>query len=294
MWMVTGATGYVGGAALRLLAARNASKQLVGLVRDSARAEASLLPGVAWRVASYHDRPALTNAFKGIERLLFVASDGFARDALQHHTNVIEAAAATSVKHVVFLSIVDVAPDLPFYYAPVYRDAERRLFESGVEWTLLRCGLYTDFIFSHWLQPGLAAGMIEMPVRKGRMALVTRHNVAAAAASALASDAYYRQTFEITGPQALDGLEIAAALSRAFGARISYRTSDPTEYLLQAWATLEDPWPHAFSTMFVSIEQGRYAGIGSGMQDLTGHEPDSLELFLMTASHRALSNVKCS
>ena len=281
MWMVTGATGNIGGRVLRLLASGDTGTHLIGLVRDGARAQALLPAGVAWRAASYEDRSALTDAFKGVERLLFIASDGSAREILQHHTNVVEAAASAGVNRIGFLSLVDVAPDSPFYMAPVYRDTERRLLESGITWTLLRCGLYADFVFEYWLKRALASGVLELPVLKGRMALVTRENVAAAAAGALASDACSQSTFEITGPQALSGDEIAAQLGHVFDASVTYQPCSPTDYLLHAWATHDDPWPHAFSTMFASIEQGRYARIGSGVRDLTGHEPDSLESFLI-------------
>jgi NAD(P)H dehydrogenase (quinone) len=61
---------------------------------------------------------------------------------------------AARIRHITFTSIVDVAARSPFYYAPVYSDAERRLEESGVTATIVRCRLYSDFILEHWLTPG--------------------------------------------------------------------------------------------------------------------------------------------
>jgi NAD(P)H dehydrogenase (quinone) len=94
---------------------------------------------------------SLEKAFEDVTRLLFVASDGDARDVMRHHANVIDAAAAAGVEQVAFTSIIDVDETSPFYFTPVYRDAERRLAECGLVCTILRCGLYSDFLLSSWV-----------------------------------------------------------------------------------------------------------------------------------------------
>jgi hypothetical protein len=92
-----------------------------------------------------------------------VASDGDARDVLRHHANVIDAAAATGIKRVIFTSILDIEETSRFYYTPVYRDAERRLTESGLNCTILRCSLYSDLLLSHWIAPREPQGNFAFP-----------------------------------------------------------------------------------------------------------------------------------
>ncbi len=81
MLLVTGATGYVGGAALRLLSKRGGSRSVVGLARNAERAALTAPKGVTFRFADYDDRPSLDDAFQGVTGLLFVASDGAGRDS---------------------------------------------------------------------------------------------------------------------------------------------------------------------------------------------------------------------
>ena len=283
MLLVTGATGHVGGAALRTLATRLGADAVVGLARSAQRAGRTASGGAVFRIADYRDGAALARAFEGVTGLLFVASDGAGRDVVEHHANVIAAAAATGVEHIVFTSIVDIAATSPFYFAAVYRDAERRLVESGIPWTILRCGLYADFLLSNWLAPARISGVIDVPAGAARVAPVTRDDVGAAAAAALASGRHRGRIVELTGPRAYSFEELADVAATRFGVPIVYRPCAPTDYLLHCWASMPDPWPHAYSTMFASIAQGRYASTSSGVLDLTGRQADSLEALLTTA-----------
>jgi NAD(P)H dehydrogenase (quinone) len=280
MLLVTGAAGYVGGAALRLLSTPGGSRCVAGLARNAERAALTTPNGVTLRIADYDDRPSLEKAFQGVTRLLFVASDGAGPDVVRQHAHVIDAAAGSGVEHIVFTSIVDVDDTSPFYFAAVYRDAERRLIECGTAWTILRCGLYSDFLLSNWLEPARSTGVIAVPAGGSRIAPVSRDDVAAAAAAVLASGAHRGKVYELTGPRSYSFDEIGEVAGRAFGVPIAYQPCSPADYLLRCWATMEDPWPHAFATMFASISQGRYASISSAVQDLAGRAPEDLEGFL--------------
>ncbi len=132
MILVTGATGYVGRAAMRRLSA--AGHAVIAMARDARKAERTLPSGTQVRIADYDERAGLDEAF------------------------------------------VDEAS--PFYFAPVYRDAERRLAEGGAEWTILRCGLYADFVLAHWLRPALSTGEVSLPLGPARIAPISRDDVA--------------------------------------------------------------------------------------------------------------------
>jgi len=285
MLLVTGATGYVGGAALRLLSALGGSRCVVGLARNAESAALAAPNGVTFRIADYDDRPSLEKAFQGATRLLFVASDGAAPDGIRQHAHVIDAAAASGVEHIVFTSIIDVGETSPFYFAAVYRDAERRLVECGTEWTILRCGLYSDFLLSNWIEPARSTSVIAVPAGRSHIAPLSRDDVAAAAAAVLASGAHRGEVYELTGPRSYSFDEIGEVAGRAFGVPIAYQPCSAADYLLRCLATMEDPWPHAFATLFASISQGRYASISSAVQDLTGRAPEDLEAFLVRKRH---------
>ena len=275
MILVTGATGHVGRAVVGGLVSRRCD--VAAMVRDAGAARRLLPPETMLRVADYEDVEALTRAFEGIDNLVLVSSDGDADTALRHHANAIDAAAAAGIRHITFTSIVDIDERSPFYYAPVYRDAERRLGLCGVPSTILRCGLYSDFILEYWLQPDRPSGELVLPAGPGRVAPVSREDVAAAVAAVAARPGQYRGAYTITGDEALDFGGIAATYGQATGRRLQYRACPADEYMRWETARLEDPWPHAFTTLCMSIAEDRYGFVSRDFATITGRKPEGFE-----------------
>lgn len=282
MILVTGATGHVGGAVVgRLL---SLGHDVVAMVRDRRTAAEHLPPRLALRVADYDDACALSGAFAGIDEVILISSDGNARAVMRHHANAIAAAAEARVRHIVFTSIVDVDAQSPFYFAPVYRDAERRLAVCGVPTTILRCGLYCEFILDHWLSPSQASGELALPAGGGRVVPISREDVAAAIAVVAANPDKVAGTYVLTGHPALSFSEMAAMYGETVAGRVSYRPCTMDEYRAVAAVQLDDPWPAAFSTLCASIAEGRYSRVSDDFVALTGRAPESFLDFLRRAA----------
>ena len=286
MVLVTGASGHVGGVAVRRLLAMG--WDVTAMVRDTTKATHALPEGTRIRVADYDVSASLRQAFDGVTRLLFVSSDGDARDVMRHHANVIDAAAATGVDHVIFTSITDIDASSPFYYTPVYRDAERRLAECGLAHTILRCGLYSDFLFSLWVRLAISSGRLCLPVGDSRIAPLSRDDVAHAAATVATTPAHWGQIYELTGPGTHSFEDIARLASQASGVFVRYRPCSPSDYLRTLWTEVDDPWPHAFSTLCASIAQGRYAHVSDDASALLRRTPEGLEDFFRRVVARHL------
>jgi NAD(P)H dehydrogenase (quinone) len=221
MILVTGASGYVGGRALGTLLRQGFPA--VGMIRHAGKGVPGLPPETPLRVANYDDPESLSGAFEGISTLLFISSDGDGRDVLRHHENVINAAVLQSVSSIVFTSIIDIDAESPFYYTPVYQDAERRLRRSGIAWTILRCGLYSDFILENWIKPALSSGTLSLPTGAGQIVPISRHDVALTAATVAASATrHVGNIYELTGPQPLSLHDLARVAGQAFGRSLDF------------------------------------------------------------------------
>lgn len=280
--LVTGASGNVGGQALRTLLSQGFSA--AGMVRSARRAEA-LPSGISVRIASYDDPTSLLRAFDGVSTLLFISSDGDGRNVLRHHANVIDAAAAQRVSSIIFTSIIDVDSASPFYYAPVYRDAERRMAECGINLTILRCGLYSDFILDSWIKPALDVGILSLPVGAAQVAPISRIDVALAVASVASSPARHAgKTYELTGREALSFRDLAELGGKTFGLPLEFVPCSPADYLQRTWMELEDPWPHAFSSLCRSVAEGRYAQTSNAAEFLLGRRVVGFDAFMRNAA----------
>jgi len=277
MILVTGATGHVGRAVVSRLV--SSGHEVAALVRKPEAAQGRLPRETALRVGDYEDASTLKAAFTGIDELVLISSDGAAEAVMRHHANAIAAATAAGVRHTTFTSIVDIGESSPFYYAPVYRDAERRLATCGVPSTILRCGLYSDFILDTWLAP--ASGELALPAGQGLVAPVSRDDVAAAVAAVAAKTDTSRTLYTITGDRAQGFDAIAAFYAEATARPLRYRPCALSDCLVSASARLDTPWPQAFATLCASIAEGRYTSTSSDFTTLTGKPPESFRDFLV-------------
>lgn len=262
---VTGATGGLGSRVVRDLAG-NLDSPVIALAR---RPDAVMPAGqAAVRFADYDDRASLREAFDGVDTLVFVSSDGVAATMRRHHERIVAAAAEAGVAHVVYTSVVDIAPDSRFYYSAVHRDTERLLAESGIDHCFARTSIFADFFLTTWLEPAIETGVLALPAGAGRMSLLTRDDAAAAVAVAAASRR--KGIVELTGPEALTAAEISRLTESATGRRLRYEPLADSDYRAQLADEHEADWLiEAYSSMFGSVVEGRFEVVSDDVSELT-------------------------
>lgn len=260
---VTGGTGRVGGQVVHLLAGEGQHDVIA----------------LSSRTAPYDDPAALRAALHGVDTLVFVSSDGEAARVIVHHQNVLDAAMQTGVRHVVLLSGVDADVSSPFCYAHTNGHTERLLRASGLPYSIVRAGLFTEFFVGLIRQVGTsAAGTAALPAADGRVCLVARSDVARCLA-ALALREPTNAHHDVTGPESLTVEAVAAA------AGYRYAETTPADFASALLRDGEAPWwTYAYASMFESIRQGRWAATSDAVTELTGREPASLREVLTAAS----------
>jgi NAD(P)H dehydrogenase (quinone) len=277
---VTGASGGVGSRVVRhLLAGPNPPSVMALARRPNAVPNVA---GLAVRRADYDDPSSLRDAFAGIGTLVFVSSDGVAETMRRHHRNVLAAATAAGVDHVVYTSIIDVSPDSGFYYSAVHRETEAVLAGSGLRHCLARTSIFADFFVSTWIAPALGEGTLALPAGTGRMSLVSRDDVAAALAVAALSRR--EGIVQLTGPAALTAGDIARITEHATGRRLRYVALEEGAYRRSLAADRAPPWLiDAFTTMFASVREGRFGTVSSDVRTLTGQPQQPYAEFVRSA-----------
>jgi NAD(P)H dehydrogenase (quinone) len=238
---VTGATGGVGGRVARRLADHGIEQRL--LVRDESSAP-NLPHAEVAQYGGYEDGDGLRRALDGIETLLLVSAAEDPARVLLHKTAV-DAAVAAGVRRIVYTSFVGAALDATFTFARDHFHTEEHIKEAGVAHTFLRHNLYIDFV------PALcpAEGVIRGPADDGRVAAVSRDDIAEVATAVLTGEGHDGQTYDVTGIEAFTLTEAAAELSRVTGrhitfedetveeARESRRPSGAADYIIEGWVT---------------------------------------------------------
>ncbi|GAA1526136.1 SDR family oxidoreductase [Nocardioides humi] len=270
---VTGATGGLGGRVARALASRGVAQRL--LVRDPARAPE--LPGATVTPTSYADRGLAEASLAGVRTLLMVSA-AEAADRREQHLAFVDAAAAAGVEHVVYTSFQGAAADATFTLARDHWATEEHLRASGMAFTFLRDSLYLDLL------PDLVGedGVIRGPAGDGRLAAVTRDDVAASAVAVLLRpDAHAGATYDLTGPEALTLAEVAAIIAEHTGRPVTYHDETVEEAYASRRRWDAPPWQYdAWVSTYTAIARGELAAVTDHVARLTGRAPTGLAAYL--------------
>ncbi|PYI69035.1 NAD(P)-dependent oxidoreductase [Arthrobacter livingstonensis] len=270
---ITGATGFIGGRVARALAGAGLPLHLVVRNRD----KAPTLPRAEVAVAAFGDRSAVEHALNGIHTMLMVSAAESAT-RLAGHKAFIDVAAAAGVRHVVYTSLMAAAPDAVFTLARDHFATEEHLRASGMAWTFLRDNFYLDFM------PVMVGddGVIRGPAGSGRAALVSRRDVAAAAAAILRNPSSHAgRSYDLTGPEALCMAEVASTLSTGLGLDITFHDETIPEAYESRRVWDAPQWQYdAWVSTYMAIASGAMSRVSTSVEDITGRAPQSLADFL--------------
>ncbi|WP_169922606.1 NAD(P)H-binding protein, partial [Streptomyces lushanensis] len=179
--VVTGATGHLGRLVVEsLLAADVPADGIAAVARSEEKAAALVARGVELRLADY-DRPeTLAGAFRAGDRALLISGSEPGRRVPQH-TAVIEAARAAGVAQLAYTGALG-GQEADFDLADDHKETERLILASGLPYTFLRNGFYTE-VYTENLAPVLEHGTVVANAGEGRTATASRADYAAAAAA---------------------------------------------------------------------------------------------------------------
>ncbi len=252
---VSGASGQFGRLTIDYLLERNPASRVIAGMRNVAAGDDLTARGVEVRRTDYNDPGTLTTAFAGVDRLLFVSSSEVGQRVPQHR-NVIEAARRAGVRLIVYTSILH-ADDTPLGLASEHQATEAALRESGVPFTLLRNGWYTENYVGS-LGMAVANGAVLGSAGQGRISSAARADYATAAVAVVTSDRDEAGAiYELAGDEAYTLADLAAEIARQSGRAIAYRDLPEADYraILQQ-AGLPEPLAVAYAAADVGASQG--------------------------------------
>ncbi|WP_421511426.1 SDR family oxidoreductase [Enterobacter sp. JS8-1] len=227
MIAITGATGQLGQLVIEELLKTVPASQIVAIVRNPAKAEALSNQGIVVRQGDYTDQAAFTTALNGVDILLLISSSEVGQRATQHQ-NVINAAKAAGVKFIAYTSLLH-ADTSPLGLHVEHVETEKALAESGVPYTLLRNGWYTENYLAS-APPALEHGVFIGAAGEGKIASATRADYAAAAAKVVSEDGHAGNVYELAGDSAWTLSELAAELSKQSGKPVAYQNLSEADF----------------------------------------------------------------
>ncbi|HET7397543.1 MAG TPA: NAD(P)H-binding protein [Intrasporangium sp.] len=252
MILVTGASGQL---ARRIITHLHAAGADV--------TEGSRSPASGGRTLDF-DSPAALD-LTGVETLVLVSA-GYAEDdvVLARHSAVLEAARRDGVGHVLYTSLVGAGDHLGFALA--HRATERALRRSGLDWTIMRNGLYAELVGALLLWD---EGGLQSPFGDGHVAAPTRDDLALAAARVAAAPGRHAgSVYELTGPPFTVG-----DIARELDAPVQDLPLGEYRRRLLASPALLPFEPPMLASIATSVRHGFLADHGSDLTGLLGRDP---------------------
>ena len=147
--VITGSTGNYGKAVIEALIKNGVNTNFIyAMVRDEAKAADLKSLGINLVFGDYDDYNSMINLFSGIDKLLFVSSDEM-KNRSKQHKQVVKAAKYARVKHILYTSQIHKTdnPSSPMKFVmKSHLATEIAIMKSGMNYTILRNGLYLDML----------------------------------------------------------------------------------------------------------------------------------------------------
>ena len=270
---ISNASGQLGRATTDLLLDRVDQGGLVLVTRDPAQLDAYAERGADVRRGDFDDPEGLREAYRGVDTLLLISGADVGRRVAQH-TAAIAAAKDAGVGRIAYTGIVNPTEANSAAAAPEHRGTEEALRSSGLEWTFLRNGIYGD-LTAQGLTQSIAAEQHVYNSGDGKTSFVARADCAAAAAVVLSEDGHANKAYDITGPEALSGADLAAIASELSGTPVEAVPVDDETFvgILVEHAGLPEPIAQFIASFGRAAREGQLATVSNEVQELTGRPP---------------------
>lgn len=275
--LVSGASGSLGKRVVELLLERGQGARIVAVTRKPEGLAELAARGVDVRRGDFDDPASLLSAFAGVERALVISTDALDKPGhrVSQHRNAFQALAGAGAKHVVYTSIVSPVGSR-ILLSKDHAESEAALVQAGTPFTVLRDNMYSHLLLDT-AKRAFQTGKLVDARQNGKVAYVSREDIAAVAAAVLSEPAGGNRTLDVTGPEALSSPELAALLSELGGRKIEHE-SIPLAALVEGMVQHGLPRPVAeiYASFDAGIAAGELEGVSDTVQRLTGKKPESV------------------
>jgi uncharacterized protein YbjT (DUF2867 family) len=267
MYLVTGATGHVGGPVTRQL--HEQGHGVRALVRDPSAA-ASLPAGIELAAGDLDDPESVSKAVAGVEAIFLMQVGG----GTEQTETMIAAAQDAAVPRIVLLSSAG-ARLLPLDGNPMaaaLAAREQVLRESGLGVTYLRPNAFASNAFA-W-RDSIRAGKVTDPTGDGVLAVIDPEDIARVAVATLTEDGHVGKGYLLTGPQALTSREQVETIAEVTGRSIDFQDITPHEF---AQAAIQRGTPPEQAQLMERLNEvlraRRSVNVTDDVENITGTAP---------------------
>jgi uncharacterized protein YbjT (DUF2867 family) len=154
--------------------------------------------------------------FNGVDKVFLLTPSDMAAEL-----EIVEAAKAAGVKHIVKLSVWGAEGD-DFSFAKVHRPVEKAIEESGMAWTFLRPNGFMQNMANYNSDSIKSQSAFYGSIGDARISAIDVRDIAAVAVAALTQPGHEGKAYSLSGPEALSYGEVAKKIGDAAGREVQY------------------------------------------------------------------------
>lgn len=279
--LVSGASGGLGQRVVERLLERGAGSRIVAVTRKPEGLAKLAARGVDVRRGDFDDPESLRTAFAGVDSALVISTDSLDKPGhrVTQHETAFRILGEVGAKHVVYTSIPN-PQGSRILLSKDHADSEAALARTGLRFTVLRDNIYFHMLLDA-AKRAVQSGKLVDARGDGRVAYISREDVARVAAAVLLDPPAGNQTLDLTGPESLSGPDIAKLLSEVSGRSIEHQ-SIPLPALIEGMVQhgLPRPVAEVFASFDAGFAAGELSAVSDTVQRLTGKAPQTLGDFL--------------
>ncbi|KAL4923865.1 putative NmrA-like family protein [Aspergillus undulatus] len=277
-YLITGATGGLGEQVLNYFRANVPASEYAAASSNPSNKARFEDRGIAFRHVNYDDEESLASGLRDVENLLFVSTNVFDNERRdRQHRRLIDAAKEAGVKQVWYTSLAfgGFSDDSKAAVQQVHLITEKLLKESGITYTSIREGVYTEAfpVFMNWYP---SSKTITLPA-DGPIAYTLRTELGEATARLMIQGGRENETVLLTAEETITSKEVIDIINETTGRQVDFQIVSPEEYAQANAANDQGGKPKAFFEMVASwwedIADGALQTTHPLMREVLGREP---------------------
>ena len=266
--LVTGATGKLGSLVVENLLNLTSTENIAVSVRDITKANYLKEKGIEVRFGDFDKPESLTTAFKDIDKLLIISTDGDNDTRIRQHKNAINAAKENNVKFIAYTSVGKADTNtLPL--AIVHK-------ETGIPYSFLRNNWYLENEISSFKE-AVTTNIWTNSIDDAKVSWALRKDYAEAIAKVLTTDGHENTVYELSR-KPVSVKELVGEISKVTGKEITVNNIDKTQYSEMLKSNgLPEPVVEFIVSLQTSITNGSLNVESEDFEKLLGHPVTSIE-----------------
>jgi (4-alkanoyl-5-oxo-2,5-dihydrofuran-3-yl)methyl phosphate reductase len=269
-YLVTGATGNIGGRVVQRLLQRGERTRV--FVRDADKAARRYGDRVDIRGGDLADPSTLARAVDGVD-VVFLLTSG--PDLAEKDKLAANIAKSAGVRLLVKLSTDDVEQGVGT--GVWHREGEAAIRDSGLGFVFVRPSGFMDN-FLNWAASIKSAGVVRCAAGDGTIPFIHSDDIADVAVATMTQPQYAGQSLPITGPRALSFVEMTAKVGAAIGRDVRFEPrSEDDERVAQAGWGSPEALIEARLSIFRAMREGRLATVTDNVAAIVGRAPISFD-----------------